>query len=190
MQFRIAHPTSRIEWPGWRDTVLVDVCNPIVWHAPPLARVVIPETPSGDMYSLVTSHSCIIAVCFFSTVSSMLLHELQIARQRFPHGHAQGRCLLVGIDGKQRSSQAKQREGMVRGKAKVTHQRKKTRDERKSLPDTIHGGHRVHGLHEARRTGVGSRQCGCRTSAVQRASCGLESSERLRGRVRSGWVRH
>jgi hypothetical protein len=27
-------------------------------------RVVIPGTPSGNMYSLVTSHSCIIAVCF------------------------------------------------------------------------------------------------------------------------------
>jgi hypothetical protein len=52
------------QWSGWRDTVLVDVCNPIWWHAPPLMRVVIPGTPSGNMYSLVTSHSCIIAVCF------------------------------------------------------------------------------------------------------------------------------
>jgi hypothetical protein len=81
MQFPIAQLTMTIQWSGWRDTVLVDVCNAALWHAPPLIRLVIPGTPSGNMYSLVTSHSCIIAVCFS-------LNHLFHAAAKAPHASA------------------------------------------------------------------------------------------------------
>jgi hypothetical protein len=187
MQFRIAHPTWKTEWPGWRDTVLVDVCNPIVWHAPPFARVVIPATPSGDMYSLATSHSCIIAVCFFHP-------SLPCYRTSFKSLGTFRRTCMPEVEGSDgdcwtgalRPEKAARRNGPVEAKGKA---RKQTnRDERKGLPDTIHGGHRVHWLHEAGRTGVGSRQRVQNrrsTASVLRSRVQREIARPVRGRVRA-----
>jgi hypothetical protein len=117
MQFRVAHPTWKIEWSGWRDTVLVDVCNPIVWHASALGS----GRHSGTTFR---RHVFAADVPLVHHRRVLLLNRLFYAPARAPNcsalcpaRHGRGRCLLIGIDGRQRSGQAKPTKVWSKGEA-------------------------------------------------------------------------
>jgi hypothetical protein len=87
----------------------------------------------------------------------------------------------MGTAGQERSVQRKQHAGMVRWRPKVKHESKRTEMKEKAYLTRSTGGTECTGYTRlgGQESGVDS---GCRTGAVQRAFCGLESSERLRGR--------